>query len=266
MDGNDIQSSTMENSSSDVNNDQLMPSSSGASVTSGSNGTSTSQEKNTHPKRKSSTASPKGKKRKSSMRDELDNLSITCPICDQRVTGTESDVNHHVDLCVEEKERRERVEEYEWAGHSKIRTTYAEAFRIAGSGVIKINHDTPEDDFVDIRVDGDNPHESSYGPSQFTSEDLMRPTDNERSPSGDTECNGRLEMGDNKSSAESNASTESSNAKCAVCLDKLSNPVVSVICWHIHCESCWINSLKSKLLCPRCTLITTPDDLRRVYL
>nr|XP_015204737.1 PREDICTED: E3 ubiquitin-protein ligase RNF220-like isoform X2 [Lepisosteus oculatus] len=54
--------------------------------------------------------------------------------------------------------------------------------------------------------------------------------------------------------------------RCHVCLDSYSVPVASIQCWHIHCEDCWLRSLGSKKLCPQCNTITSPSDLRRVYL
>uniref|UniRef100_A0A8C5MFI0 RING-type domain-containing protein n=2 Tax=Leptobrachium leishanense TaxID=445787 RepID=A0A8C5MFI0_9ANUR len=53
---------------------------------------------------------------------------------------------------------------------------------------------------------------------------------------------------------------------CHICLDSYSVPVTSIQCWHIHCEGCWLRALGSKKLCPQCNTITSPSDLRRVYL
>uniref|UniRef100_A0A452HEQ9 RING-type domain-containing protein n=1 Tax=Gopherus agassizii TaxID=38772 RepID=A0A452HEQ9_9SAUR len=54
--------------------------------------------------------------------------------------------------------------------------------------------------------------------------------------------------------------------KCHICLDSYSVPLTSIQCWHIHCEQCWLRTLGSKKLCPQCNAITSPSDLRRVYL
>uniref|UniRef100_A0A6I8PT91 RING-type domain-containing protein n=2 Tax=Ornithorhynchus anatinus TaxID=9258 RepID=A0A6I8PT91_ORNAN len=54
--------------------------------------------------------------------------------------------------------------------------------------------------------------------------------------------------------------------KCHICLDSYSMPLASIQCWHIHCELCWLRTLGSKKLCPQCNTITSPADLRRVYL
>ena len=53
---------------------------------------------------------------------------------------------------------------------------------------------------------------------------------------------------------------------CRVCLDKISRHVVSTVCWHVHCESCWLQVMASKKICPQCKAIVTPADLRKIYL
>ncbi|XP_056426192.1 E3 ubiquitin-protein ligase Rnf220-like isoform X2 [Hyla sarda] len=53
---------------------------------------------------------------------------------------------------------------------------------------------------------------------------------------------------------------------CHICLDAYTVPVASIQCWHVHCEGCWLRALGSKKLCPQCNTITSPSDLRRVYL
>ncbi|XP_032809550.1 E3 ubiquitin-protein ligase Rnf220-like isoform X1 [Petromyzon marinus] len=53
---------------------------------------------------------------------------------------------------------------------------------------------------------------------------------------------------------------------CLICMEPYTQPLVSVQCWHVHCEECWLRSLGAKKLCPRCNAITSPRDLRRVYL
>lgn len=54
--------------------------------------------------------------------------------------------------------------------------------------------------------------------------------------------------------------------KCLICLDDFKNPVVSICCWHVHCEECWLFTLGCRKLCPQCNMITSPHDLRRIYL
>lgn len=53
---------------------------------------------------------------------------------------------------------------------------------------------------------------------------------------------------------------------CLICLDPYTVPLTSIVCWHVHCEACWMKTLGSKKLCPQCQKITLPKDLRRIYL
>ncbi|CAO3641167.1 unnamed protein product [Cunninghamella blakesleeana] len=55
-------------------------------------------------------------------------------------------------------------------------------------------------------------------------------------------------------------------ARCLICLEPHKTPVTSIVCWHVHCEQCWLQTLGTKKLCPQCQKITTPADLRRIYL
>ncbi|XP_062308890.1 E3 ubiquitin-protein ligase RNF220 isoform X2 [Osmerus eperlanus] len=54
--------------------------------------------------------------------------------------------------------------------------------------------------------------------------------------------------------------------KCLICMDTYTTPLTSLQCWHVHCEECWLRTLGAKKLCPQCNTITSPGDLRRVYL
>ncbi|GAO50929.1 hypothetical protein SAICODRAFT_6991 [Saitoella complicata NRRL Y-17804] len=55
--------------------------------------------------------------------------------------------------------------------------------------------------------------------------------------------------------------------RCNICLGPYKTPVISVVCYHCFCEECWLQCLGSfQKLCPQCKSITTPKDLRRIYL
>ncbi|KAM6921533.1 E3 ubiquitin-protein ligase RNF220 [Xenentodon cancila] len=54
--------------------------------------------------------------------------------------------------------------------------------------------------------------------------------------------------------------------KCLICMETYTTPLTSIQCWHVHCEECWLRTLGAKKLCPQCNTITSPGDLRRVYL
>ncbi|XP_039532576.1 E3 ubiquitin-protein ligase RNF220a isoform X2 [Pimephales promelas] len=66
----------------------------------------------------------------------------------------------------------------------------------------------------------------------------------------------------------STATADSSGIKKLLPLrrDSYTMPLTSIQCWHVHCEECWLRTLGNKKLCPQCNTITSPGDLRRVYL
>lgn len=49
-------------------------------------------------------------------------------------------------------------------------------------------------------------------------------------------------------------------------MERYKTPVTSVCCWHVHCEQCWLQTLGAKKLCPQCNMITSPADLRKIYM
>ncbi|XP_048347695.1 LOW QUALITY PROTEIN: E3 ubiquitin-protein ligase RNF220-like [Sphaerodactylus townsendi] len=54
--------------------------------------------------------------------------------------------------------------------------------------------------------------------------------------------------------------------KCLICMDSYTMPLKSIQCWHAHCEECWLRTLGAKKLYPQCNTITSPGDLRCIYL
>ncbi|XP_067679871.1 E3 ubiquitin-protein ligase Rnf220-like isoform X1 [Haliotis asinina] len=59
---------------------------------------------------------------------------------------------------------------------------------------------------------------------------------------------------------------KSERQKCLICMEPYRNALTSIQCWHVHCEMCWLKTLGAKKLCPQCNMITSPSDLRRIYL
>ncbi|CAF3593005.1 unnamed protein product [Adineta steineri] len=53
--------------------------------------------------------------------------------------------------------------------------------------------------------------------------------------------------------------------KCVICMESCVKPCVSLVCWHINCEECWLKYLNEKNSCPQCHLKTTSDNLRRIF-
>ena len=59
---------------------------------------------------------------------------------------------------------------------------------------------------------------------------------------------------------------EEAHFKCPVCLGIPTEPAVSTVCWHVLCTSCWLITIGNKRLCPQCSSITQPSDLRRIFI
>lgn len=54
--------------------------------------------------------------------------------------------------------------------------------------------------------------------------------------------------------------------RCHVCLNPYTDPTVSITCWHVHCKDCWLATLGAKRVCPQCSYIISPEELRRIFL
>ncbi|ELT96803.1 hypothetical protein CAPTEDRAFT_225133 [Capitella teleta] len=71
---------------------------------------------------------------------------------------------------------------------------------------------------------------------------------------------------------EAIASTKSEPRKdaltCSECMEPYANscPITSMQCWHVHCEKCWLKTMETKKLCPQCKVVTSPSDLRRIFI
>ncbi|ORZ16298.1 hypothetical protein BCR42DRAFT_414756 [Absidia repens] len=81
-----------------------------------------------------------------------------------------------------------------------------------------------------------------------------------------TSTTGNLVMDSLKSRIHELELASRSVPRCLICLEAYKTPLTSIVCWHVHCEKCWLQTLGSKKLCPQCQKITTPADLRRIYL
>ncbi|XP_055705134.1 protein Teyrha-meyrha isoform X3 [Phlebotomus papatasi] len=58
---------------------------------------------------------------------------------------------------------------------------------------------------------------------------------------------------------------EEEHYKCYICKEPYKSPVISTICWHVHCDECWITISDAKKSCPQCKFITTTSDLRKIH-
>lgn len=230
--------------------------------------------------------------------------STVCPICNERpidninlhvekclknsVQGSASD-DENIDI------EGETMPEYQWAGRKRIRAPHLLPGRYS-SMAPTLRNPTSSDEDEDLNVDGDDT--VIYGPSQYQDSDIIAPlflysnefgsASTESNSSGGLEDEDPKEEGNNayrehstkkqkQESAETiikslksrirELDTQTKNKiKCLICLDDFKDPAVSVCCWHVHCELCWLRTLGARKLCPQCNLITTPTDLRRIYM
>ncbi|XP_077326614.1 E3 ubiquitin-protein ligase RNF220-like [Lithobates pipiens] len=134
-----------------------------------------------------------------------------------------------------------------------------------------------------VHVDGETSEENRWeddmrSPGKLSSQE----TDCRGSPGSSLSCHSDESDSDETPSSSSRANEENLEAlrekiqelteklrnthTCHICLDAYTVPVASIQCWHIHCEACWLRALGTKKLCPQCNTITSPSDLRRVYL
>ena len=107
--------------------------------------------------------------------------------------------------------------------------------------------------------------QSGAGTSSEPSE--TNPTDPTDSPSSGPKSNEQIISSlQAKIKAQQALVERSEQFKCLICMEGYLKPLTSVLCWHVHCEECWLRSLGAKKVCPQCNLITAPGDLRRIYL
>lgn len=218
---------------------------------------------------------------------------VICPVCNKETT---EDISVHVDRCLRHSESNNGTEsdenidvgyeEYEWAGQSRVRAT-----TMLGGSLCNIGTSlSMVDDDEDLVVDGDDTQ--VYGTPQYSEKDIILPGGQrlEQDPLrkaviGENEKenevieNGkRLETVQTKGDPivqalknrihelESRESSKDEVFKCLICMERYKTPVISVCCWHVHCEVCWLQTLGAKKLCPQCNMITSPADLRRIYM
>ncbi|XP_076261471.1 ring finger protein 220 [Rhynchophorus ferrugineus] len=216
-----------------------------------------------------------------------------CPICNTEVT---EDITIHVELCLRRSEGNdsdhddenidiETYEEYEWAGQSRVRATTLLQGGLSNLGTSVQSVDEDED----LNVDGDG---EMYGSPQYSEQDIILPCEEaaedlalRKAVIGTVPNRLSSEDKDDQSSTikskgdpvlqvlknrikELEARLESRDEiyKCLICMERYRTPVISVCCWHVHCEQCWLQTLGAKKLCPQCNMITSASDLRKIYM
>lgn len=214
---------------------------------------------------------------------------VRCPICNEI---TNEDINQHVENCLRKSENQnsdsdeidvEVDEDYE-----RVRVT--ELFTGSLSNLGTIISGTEEDE--DLVVDEDDTQ--LYGTPQYSEKDIIVPglidkeqdelrkavigsvnkntskddsSKNENEDKAASSGDPLLEALKNRiRELESKEHNQEESYKCLICMERYKTPVISVCCWHVHCEVCWLQTLGAKKLCPQCNMITSPSDLRRIYM
>ncbi|XP_030748513.1 E3 ubiquitin-protein ligase RNF220-like [Sitophilus oryzae] len=245
-----------------------------------------------------------------------------CSICTGRPHRTPEELSLHVQQCTR-KNLNDEDETVDVEGDSELEEWHESQRRRTSSLVSghsnrssRITEVDNEGD--DVIVDGDEPEESTFGPSQYTESDVVMKESQEKdgvqsqvatvNSSGDVEVkheprNGQAHIGQQCDSNVSTSDAEPSSRlqlieelknrikqleaeglangerttsdtptpqpdeyKCLICLEHYKKPVISTVCWHVHCEECWLHTLGSKKVCPQCSMITSPTDLRRIFM
>ncbi|CAG4969935.1 unnamed protein product [Colias eurytheme] len=176
--------------------------------------------------------------------------------------------------------------EYQWCGEWRVRAAALQpADARPGTSVRRASTDRA------LVVDHDEDTEL-YGPPQYSPSRIAPDTEDQTEESNDNEEENEREENEREDVEKSHrpnglveASAETRiqalkakikdlekkqntalEAKCLICLGPYTSPAVSIQCWHVYCEVCWLQSLRAKKICPQCNAITTADHLRRIYM
>ncbi|CAF4943093.1 unnamed protein product [Pieris macdunnoughi] len=169
--------------------------------------------------------------------------------------------------------------EYQWCGEWRVRATaLQDADSRPGTSVRRASTDHA------LVVDDDE-DTALYGPPQYSPSRIAPDADTSKSSENESESNGIELQIEKKTNGLVEASAETRiqalkmkikelekkqnsglEAKCLICLGPYTSPAVSIQCWHVYCEVCWLESLKAKKICPQCNAITTAGHLRRIYM
>ncbi|KAL0858571.1 hypothetical protein ABMA27_012421 [Loxostege sticticalis] len=218
-------------------------------------------------------------------------LKRTGAVMDEDVPDTSSEDGS---IDVENDEPSGFGAEYQWCGSWRVRAAALQQGEArAATTVRRASHDQA------LVVDGDEDTEL-YGPPQYSPSriapdaDIPVPeeppeTPEDQAPSSQPDPSDQDMESEHRDMPKANglvvASAETriqalkakikelemkqngaSESKCLICLGAYVSPAVSIQCWHVYCEVCWLQSLKAKKICPQCNAITTSQHLRRIYM
>ncbi|XP_059047320.1 E3 ubiquitin-protein ligase RNF220 [Achroia grisella] len=215
-------------------------------------------------------------------------LKRTGAVVDEDVPDTSSE-DESIDVENDEPSGGSFGAEYQWCGEWRIRAAALQPRPAASSQQRAGSTDRA------LVVDGDEDTEL-YGPPQYSPSRIdpnveIEPIEDNHTDAPTTNSTDATERQENNEPVhhkpnglvEASAETRiqalksriqeletkqngASEAKCLICLGGYTSPAVSIQCWHVYCEVCWLQSLRAKKICPQCNAITTTDHLRRIYM
>lgn len=193
-----------------------------------------------------------------------------CPVCLKIIIGDYDEFNEHIDECINENEHanenentREQEENTELTNQNHTEMIPSVLSRTPSAYSL-------------INVDEDD---VNYGKCQYSEADIEKALRKKYSKDDEVEIKNSLliknilsspclnaDFGNLQVALKSLLDRLATAPKCAVCWEILKMPAtVSINCWHICCEDCWLKTLGTKRLCPHCSSITNPSDLRKVF-
>jgi hypothetical protein len=193
-----------------------------------------------------------------------------CPVCLKIIIGDYDEFNEHIDECINENEHanenentREQEENTELTNQNHTEMIPSVLSRTPSAYSL-------------INVDEDD---VNYGKCQYSEADIDKALRKKYSKDDEVEIKNSLliknilsspclnaDFGNLQVALKSLLDRLATAPKCAVCWEILKMPAtVSINCWHICCEDCWLKTLGTKRLCPHCSSITNPSDLRKVF-
>jgi hypothetical protein len=222
-----------------------------------------------------------------------------CFLCGETLFGNDDDVNRHIDRCLSRqangiaaKGKKEEEEEhqgamtqdvgdndngsgetYTWAGQTRVRAVTLLEGDIAATLGLSTRRASAKD--MEDELDIENDATVRFGPSQYHEQHIVwdslpvgtgaeAEVDLYNDPSATAAHH--LVMEAMKSKLRQQEQMIRHTPKCLICLEPYKTPVVSIVCWHVYCEQCWLLTLGAKKLCPQCNVIASACDLRKLYL
>jgi hypothetical protein len=224
-----------------------------------------------------------------------------CPVCQLTISGTEQQLSRHVDRCLQyDVDSEEEIdiddngdddyEEYEWAGQTRIRASAVLRHETSVSASSTTRVSEPPNEAAELNIEDDDT--LCYGPKQFTEADLIKCSTDAVADNAlrlaltggeSSRQNGLVvyskwvpQAGHATSGEDEHCPSVKEHSKlkkpssvipcCLICMEPYVNALTSIQCWHVHCQECWLRALGVKKLCPQCNTITSPQDLRKLFL